>query len=120
MLSPTLDFANGSVPSYGGTLLYFMGFLISLAEIPPWWIWYSYIDFLRFSYVAMMVNEFSLYEGENCRPDAILPANSTTILQIYGMQELNAAESYAYLTLFVVVFWCGALFLLKYLRYGSR
>lgn len=58
MLSPTLDFANGSVPSYGGTLLYFMGFLISLNQIPPWWIWYSYIDFLRHAYVGMMVNEF--------------------------------------------------------------
>ncbi len=60
MLSPTLDFANGSVPSYGGTLLYFMGFLIALGDIPAWWIWYSYIDFLRFSFVGLMTNEFAV------------------------------------------------------------
>ena len=60
MLSPTLDFANGSVPSYGGTLLYFMGYLISLKDIPVWWIWYSYIDFLRFTFVGFMTNEFKV------------------------------------------------------------
>mmetsp|Transcript_26365 Transcript_26365/g.74156 ORF Transcript_26365/g.74156 Transcript_26365/m.74156 type:complete len:495 (-) Transcript_26365:557-2041(-) len=76
MLSPTLDFANGSVPSYGGTLLYFMGFLISLAEIPPWWIWYSYIDFLRFSYVAMMVNEFSVSMASLSPSPSLNPSTS--------------------------------------------
>ena len=60
MLSPTLDFANGSVPSYGGTLLYFMGYLISLKDIPVWWIWYSYLDFLRFTFVGLMTNEFKV------------------------------------------------------------
>uniref|UniRef100_A0A061SAM0 p-loop containing nucleoside triphosphate hydrolase protein n=1 Tax=Tetraselmis sp. GSL018 TaxID=582737 RepID=A0A061SAM0_9CHLO len=118
MLSPTLDFANGSVPSYGGTLLYFMGFLISLNEIPPWWTWYSYFDFLRHGYVAIMVNEFRNY---NLIGKCSGRFDSTFgILEAYGMQDLNAGHSIGYLMIFLVVFWCGALFLLKYLKYGSR
>lgn len=33
---PTIDFANGAVPSYGGTLLFFVGFLVPLNQIPAW------------------------------------------------------------------------------------
>jgi len=116
MLAPTIDFANGSVPSYGGTLLYFMGFLISLDAIPVWWTWYSYIDFLRHGYVAIMVNEFQDYAINS------LPAEGgfTGLLDIYGMADMSAPASLGFLLIFTVVFAGGALFLLKFLKYGSR
>ncbi len=34
-------------PADAVTLLFFAGFLIRLEDIPPWWYWYSIIDFAR-------------------------------------------------------------------------
>ena len=38
-LCPTIDFANGAVPSFGGTLMFFVGYLLPLNQIPKWWLW---------------------------------------------------------------------------------
>lgn len=38
-LSPTIHFANGVVLAFGGTLMYFVGYLLPLDQIPKWWIW---------------------------------------------------------------------------------
>ena len=32
--------------------------LSRLNAIPPWWNWYSYLDFIRYSFTALMVNQF--------------------------------------------------------------
>eukprot|EP00193_Tetraselmis_chui_P013744 CAMPEP_0177770668 /NCGR_PEP_ID=MMETSP0491_2-20121128/11079_1 /TAXON_ID=63592 /ORGANISM="Tetraselmis chuii, Strain PLY429" /LENGTH=495 /DNA_ID=CAMNT_0019287961 /DNA_START=278 /DNA_END=1761 /DNA_ORIENTATION=+ len=115
MLAPTIDFANGSVPSYGGTLLFFMGYLISLDQIPVWWIWYSYIDFLRHAYVAVMVNEFKDYRINNIQVEG---DEFSGILDVYGMDGMSAGASLGFLIIFTAVFAGGALFLLKFLKYG--
>ena len=36
-----------SHPTDTTTLLFFAGLLIRWDDIPPWWQWYGYIDFLR-------------------------------------------------------------------------
>jgi hypothetical protein len=38
---------------------FFNGFLFRLDVIPNYWKWYSYIDFMRCSWTALMVNQFS-------------------------------------------------------------
>jgi hypothetical protein len=42
-----MDTANTVLPLYVTMLLFFAGFLITFDKIPPWWGWFSYINFLR-------------------------------------------------------------------------
>ena len=46
-LSPNMDVANAALPVYVSTLLFFGGFLFTFDKMPPWWKWYSYINFMR-------------------------------------------------------------------------
>jgi hypothetical protein len=115
-LCPTIDFANGAVPSFGATLLFFVGYLIPLNKIPNWWIWYSYFDYLRYSNVAMMVNELKRYPlAFTCQE-----TNYTSILQYYGME--NQAIWWNMLALLGYWgFWAASAFAcLVVIRWGSR
>ena len=57
-MSPNMDVANAALPTYVVTLLFFGGFLLRYKDIPPWWYWYSTIDFLRYAWSSLMVNQF--------------------------------------------------------------
>ena len=57
-LSPNMDVANAAVPAYVVTLLFFAGQLMTYDVMPAYWSWYSYIDFVRYSWGALMVNQF--------------------------------------------------------------
>jgi ABC-type multidrug transport system permease subunit len=46
-IAPTMDAANALLPVYISTLLFFGGFLFTFDKMPPWWKWYSYINFMR-------------------------------------------------------------------------
>ena len=41
----------------------FSGFLITWSNIPPYWIWYSVLSYLRYSWGALMVNQVCLAAG---------------------------------------------------------
>lgn len=56
--SPNMDVANATLPTYVVTLLFFAGFLFRITDIPNYWFWYSRIDFLRYSWGALMRNQF--------------------------------------------------------------
>lgn len=64
-VSPTIDFANAALPAYTVTLLFFAGLLIRREDMPRWWKWYSSIDYLSYSWGALMINTFSNGEGKN-------------------------------------------------------
>ena len=83
-LSPNMDIANAALPSYVVTLLFFAGFLLRWADIPVWWKWYGYIDFLRYSWGSLMVNQFGADD-----PVFILEPEPTTILQYYNLAGVN-------------------------------
>ncbi len=61
-MSPNLDVANASLPAYVGSLLFFVGCLLRVNDMPGYWRWYSYLNFLRYGWGALMVNQF---EGKN-------------------------------------------------------
>ena len=61
-MSPNLDIANASLPAYVGSLLFFVGCLLRVKDMPGYWQWYSYLNFLRYGWGALMVNQF---EGKN-------------------------------------------------------
>ena len=39
-ISPNMDVANGALPAYVVTLLFFVGLLIRAADQPVYWHWY--------------------------------------------------------------------------------
>ena len=61
-MSPNLDVANAALPAYVGSLLFFVGCLLRVKDMPGYWQWYSYLNFLRYGWGALMVNQF---EGRN-------------------------------------------------------
>lgn len=56
--SPNMDVANAALPTYAVTLLFFAGFLFRFSDVPKYWFWYTRIDFLRYSWSALMRNQF--------------------------------------------------------------
>ncbi|KAK9823026.1 hypothetical protein WJX81_000228 [Elliptochloris bilobata] len=57
-LSPNIYVANAALPAYVITPLFFVGQLMRPSDQPAHWKWYGYLDFLRYGWIAQMVNQF--------------------------------------------------------------
>jgi len=51
--------------------------------VPAYWFWFSYIDFIRFAWGALMVNQFSGPKGDP------VWLNGQTVLQHYGLKDFK-------------------------------
>ncbi|GLC68936.1 hypothetical protein PLESTF_000760800 [Pleodorina starrii] len=111
-VSPNMDVASAAFPGFVVTLLFFAGQLMTLEAMPIWWRWYSRIDFLRYAWGALMVNQF-----EDNDPEF---AGGLTVLQYYGLQGADKWAYLGYLSLFWLVFAVLALLALTYMRHQKR
>lgn len=57
-VAPNMEAANGLLPTYVTTCMYFGGFFIIFNKIPPGWYWYSFTSFLRYGWGALMLNQY--------------------------------------------------------------
>ena len=57
-LSPNMDSANAALPACVTALLFFSGYLIVWPQIPKYWIWLGYLDFLRYAWGSLMINQY--------------------------------------------------------------
>jgi ABC-type multidrug transport system ATPase subunit len=115
-LSPNMDVANAALPSYVVTLLFFAGFLLRWDDIPKWWQWYGYIDFLRYAWGSLMVNQF---EGNNV--DFIeTPEQNITILDYYSLGGVSKWAWYGIELGFFVAFFFFSYLALKYVKHVRR
>ncbi|KAF6250828.1 P-loop containing nucleoside triphosphate hydrolase protein [Scenedesmus sp. NREL 46B-D3] len=89
-LAPSMDVANAALPVYVTTLLFFGGFLFTFSTMPPWWKWYSFINPLRYSWTAVMLNQF----------EAIDPVwlGGQTVLEYYGVAGQSKVCAWATLS----------------------
>jgi len=55
---PTMDAANALLPTYVTTCMYFGGLFITFDKIPEGWYWFSWTSFLRYSWGALMLNQY--------------------------------------------------------------
>ncbi|EFJ44628.1 hypothetical protein VOLCADRAFT_95021 [Volvox carteri f. nagariensis] len=110
-ISPNLDVANALLPTYVVTLLFFGGFLFRFHEMPRWWKWYSYIDFLRYSWGSLMVNQF-----EDNNPSWL----GGTVLSYYSLAHVDKWRYMGFLALFFIVFFLLALITMQFKKYQSR
>lgn len=120
-LSPNMDVANAALPSYVVTLLFFSGFLLRWDDIPVWWQWYGYIDFLRYAWGGLMINQF---EGDN--NVIFIPANETTsspnitILEYYSLDGASKWGWFGIELCFFVVFFFFAFLALTFVKHVRR
>lgn len=54
--SPTMDVANAAVPAYGMSLFFFCGLLIRVSEMPNYWRWFTYTNFVTYAFFAFVRN----------------------------------------------------------------
>ena len=87
-MSPNMDVANALLPAYIVTLMFFSGFLITWPNVPVYWKWYGYIDFLRYAWGAVMKNQFG---GDRDIPFLFDPTTNQTltVLQYYALDGIN-------------------------------
>ncbi|CAK0787534.1 hypothetical protein CVIRNUC_010754 [Coccomyxa viridis] len=110
-ISPNMDVANAALPAYVVTLLFFAGFLLRYPNIPNYWKWYSYIDFLKWGWHSQMINQFEDY------PDVLL--NGRPVLEFYDITESKWA-ALGYESLFFLFFFMAAWAALTFCKHSKR
>ncbi|QDZ20061.1 ATP-binding cassette transporter [Chloropicon primus] len=107
--SPSVDSANAFLPCYVTLCLFFVGLLIPYGEIPVYWSWFTYITFLRYSWTALMMNEF---QGRDIPFDVL------------GLFSIPSDESkwayFGYTCIFYPVFFLGAYLIMSFRKYVKR
>lgn len=77
-LSPNMDVANAALPLFITIFLFFTGLLIRWVDTPWYWRWVGYVNFLRYSWGALMINQFqganAIYLGSEVRGEEGLGA----------------------------------------------
>lgn len=118
-LSPNMDVANAALPTYVVSLLFFAGFLIRFDAIPKYWQWYSYIDFLKYAWGALMKNQFN---GDR-NVEFLAPANgqeSQNVLNYYSLAGINMWGWLGIEACFFATFFAFAFLALKYVQHVKR
>lgn len=115
-LSPTLDIANVALPAYVITLLFFVGLLMRWSDIPKWWQWYGYIDFLRYAWGALMINQF----GGASNVNIVVSPQTIPILEFYSLSGVSMWAWLGIQACFFVVFAILAYLAISYVRYIKR
>eukprot|EP00884_Botryococcus_braunii_P004583 jgi/Botrbrau1/14125/Bobra.182_3s0068.1 len=99
-LSSSIDIAGAIVPSTMTAFLFFSGFLIRWSDTPKYWIWLAYLDFLRYAWGGLMVNQFQGGQAKFGQYD---------ILEYYGLNGVNKwlwlLFEFVFLAVFTVATW---------------
>ena len=100
------------------TLLFFCGFLIRISDIPAYWKWYSYLDLVRYSWAAVMINQF---EGRKADDGGEIEFAGSPILQYYSHDDFSSKwEAVGYEALFFVAFFFMTWAALQFSNLSSR
>jgi hypothetical protein len=59
-------------------------------KMPPWWSWFSYIDFVRYGWGALMTNEYESWD-----PPYI---GGQTVLVNFGLKDFKPPHGYTFYT----------------------
>ncbi len=111
-LSPNMEAANAILPTYVVTLLFFAGFLIRPADTPSYWKWYPYVDLMKFSWGALMINQWKDNDPEF--------VSGVSLLTEYDLDGESEWAYVGYLCVFFLAFFCMAFLALKYVNHSKR
>ena len=111
-LSPNMEAANAILPTYVVTLLFFAGFLIRPADTPDYWKWYAYVDLMKFSWGALMINQWKENDPEF--------VSGVSLLTEYDLKGESEWAYVGYLCVFFVAFFVAAFLALKHVNHSKR
>mmetsp|Transcript_17771 Transcript_17771/g.19818 ORF Transcript_17771/g.19818 Transcript_17771/m.19818 type:complete len:511 (+) Transcript_17771:1-1533(+) len=121
---PSLEAANALLPTYVTTCLFFGGLFIVFDKIPSGWVWFSWTSFIRYSWSAMMLNNYPPDAAVSRIPVFTNGEESLTVLEFYGMDEgpimNSAAACLGCLTLLLGIFSMLGMLALIYIRHEKR
>jgi ABC-type multidrug transport system ATPase subunit len=86
-VAPNMEAANALLPTYVTICMYFGGFFLLFEKIPTGWQWFSYTSFLRYSWGALMLNN---YEGSDLGTTTVFVSKEgeqQNVLQFYGLDD---------------------------------
>ncbi|KAK9804269.1 hypothetical protein WJX72_004137 [[Myrmecia] bisecta] len=110
-ISPTMDFANAALPAYVTALLFFAGFLVRWDNIPSYWIWFAYLNFMWYGWAALMINEFA---GRNVQ------IFGQEVLAYFSLDGISSWAYTGYCSLFFVAFFLLAWLALAFKKHQNR
>ena len=134
--SPNMDLAAVVVSSLVSCLCYSTGNLIRAVDMPPYWRWFTHINFLYYAWAALMKNEFescgTVFVGGStvsscydclCIHQAVPPRTPCTVqvLEFYGF--VGGVSKWHYLAAeasFFFVFVLGSYLAMRYIRHQRR
>ena len=111
-LSPNMEAANAILPTYVVTLLFFAGFLIRPADTPDYWKWYAYVDLMKFSWGALMINQW-----KDDDPEFV---GGVSLLTEYDLKGVSEWAYVGYLCVFFLAFFVMAFLALKHVNHSKR
>ena len=111
-LSPNMEAANAILPTYVVTLLFFAGFLIRPADTPDYWKWYAYVDLMKFSWGALMINQWKENDPEF--------VGGVSLLTEYDLKNESEWAYVGYLCVFFLAFFAAAFLALKHVNHSKR
>jgi hypothetical protein len=62
-----------------------IGYTITIDDIPPFWIWGPYVDFGRWGFEGLMVNQWEDYDDDTL---------DQTVLELYGFDGYNKMDTF--------------------------
>jgi len=112
-IAPSTEFAIIFCSGINIVLLFFVGLLIRWQDIPDYWRWIVYINYIHYSWGALMKNQFT--------DEDMLEPFGIPILQYFNLENGASGWDYlGYLSIFVVVFFVMAYTVLRYTNYSKR
>ncbi|BDA40539.1 Pleiotropic drug resistance protein 1 [Coccomyxa sp. Obi] len=96
---------NENVASTGGAFLFLVllllgGFLLAKGDIPPWWIWFYWIDPIAYAQRAIAINEFAAPRWKALK----LPTGESVGDVVLGQRQLPNEEWWIWLAVGVIAF----------------
>ena len=123
-LVPTMEAANAVLPTYVTMCMYFGGLFLLFDKIPKAWDWFSWTSFLRYSWGAMMNNQYSNTAVGEVK--AFYNEEAETALNVnefYGIEGDIMGSVWACVGLLALLMLCFATCgacTLSFVRHGAR
>lgn len=98
-------------------LLFFTGAVLRFEDTPVYWEWATYLNFLRYSWGALMLNQFK----DTLSDDGSVPViQGIPVLEYYGLTDATIASYSGILSVFAVVLFLGTWAVLHFRTFTKR